>query len=58
MKNLLQSTQDIRLGRRFTFRQDNDPKQTAKTTQEWLRDDSLNILEWPSQNPDLNPIET
>ena len=29
----------------------------AKTTQEWLRDKSLNVLEWPSQSPDLNPIE-
>uniref|UniRef100_A0AAZ3PPQ2 Tc1-like transposase DDE domain-containing protein n=1 Tax=Oncorhynchus tshawytscha TaxID=74940 RepID=A0AAZ3PPQ2_ONCTS len=35
----------------------NDPKYTAKTTQEWLRDKSLNVLEWPSQSPDLNPIE-
>ena len=35
----------------------NDPKHTAKTTQEWLRDKSLNVLEWPSQRPDLIPIE-
>jgi hypothetical protein len=34
--NLLQSTQDLRLGRRFTFQQDNNPKHTAKSTQEWL----------------------
>ena len=27
------------------------------TTQEWLRDKSLNVLEWPSQNLQLNPIE-
>jgi hypothetical protein len=33
-ENLLQSTQDLRLGRRFTFQQDNDPKHTAKSTQE------------------------
>lgn len=34
-----------------------DPKHTAKTTQEWLRDNSVNVFEWPSQSPDLNPIE-
>ena len=53
-ENLLQSAQDIRLGRRFTFQQDNNPKHTAKTTQEWLWDKSLNVLDWPSQSPDLN----
>ena len=52
-ENLLQSTQDLRLGQRFTSQQDNHPKRTAKTTQEWLRDKSLNVLEWPSKNPDL-----
>ena len=24
---------------------------------EWFRDKSLNVLEWPRQSPDLNPIE-
>ena len=43
---LLQCAQDLRLGERFTFQQDNDPKHTAKTTQEWLWDKSLNVLEW------------
>ena len=52
-ENLLQSTQDLRLGQRFTFQQDNDPKHTAKTMQEWLRDMSLNVLEWPSQSSNL-----
>jgi hypothetical protein len=28
-----------------------------KTTQEWLWDTSLNVLEWSSQSSDLNPIE-
>ncbi|KAK9979248.1 hypothetical protein ABG768_012688, partial [Culter alburnus] len=56
-ENLLQSDQDLRLGRRFTFQQDNDPKHTAKITKEWLHNNSVTVLEWPSQSPDLNPIE-
>ncbi|KAG2465219.1 TC1A transposase, partial [Polypterus senegalus] len=56
-ENLLQSALDLRLGRRFIFQQNNDPKHTAKILKEWLQDDSVNVLEWPSQSPDLNPIE-
>ena len=37
-EDLLQSAQDLRLGQRLIFQQDNDPKHTAKTKQEWLRD--------------------
>ncbi|KAG2468313.1 TCB1 transposase, partial [Polypterus senegalus] len=56
-ENLLQSALDLRLGRQFVFQQDNDPKHTAKISKEWLQDNSVNVLEWPSQSPDLNPIE-
>ncbi len=56
-ENLFQSAQDLRLGWRFTFQQDNDPKHTAKITKEWLHNNSVTVLEWPSQSPDLNPIE-
>ena len=56
-ENLLQNAQALRLGLRFTFQQHNDPKHTAMTTQEWHRDRSLNVLELPTQSPDLNPIE-
>ncbi len=41
-ENLLQSAQDLRLGQRFTFQQDNDPKHTAKITKEWLHNNSFN----------------
>ncbi|KAG2457585.1 TCB1 transposase, partial [Polypterus senegalus] len=37
--------------------QENNPKHTAKISKEWLQDNSVNVLEWPSQSPDLNPIE-
>ncbi|CAJ0965354.1 unnamed protein product [Ranitomeya imitator] len=36
---------------------DNDPKHNAKATQEFIKAKKCNILEWPSQSPDLNPIE-
>ena len=54
-ENLLQSAQDLRMGQRLTFQQYIDPKHTAKTTQEWLRDRSLNVLEWPKPEPGLEP---
>ena len=50
-ENLCQSACDLRLGRRFTCQQDNDPKHTAKATLEWY------MLEWLSQSPDFKPIE-
>ena len=28
-----------------------------QTMQKWLRNKSLNVLEWPSQSPDWNPIK-
>ncbi|KAK3560375.1 hypothetical protein QTP86_006459 [Hemibagrus guttatus] len=37
--------------------QDNDPKHTSKSTSEWLKKNKMKTLEWPSQSPDLNPIE-
>uniref|UniRef100_A0A9J8B873 Tc1-like transposase DDE domain-containing protein n=1 Tax=Cyprinus carpio carpio TaxID=630221 RepID=A0A9J8B873_CYPCA len=29
----------------------------SNKTMEWLHNNSVTVLEWPSQSPDLNPIE-
>ena len=52
--NLLQSSRDLRLALRFNFQHDNNPKHTAKATLKWFKGKHLNVLEWPSQTPDLN----
>jgi uncharacterized protein (DUF2267 family) len=42
---------------KLIFRHDNDPKHAAKTVQDYLDDQEYEVLDWPSQSPDLNPIE-
>lgn len=42
-EKLIQRTQELRLGQRFTFQQDNNP---AKPTQERLRDLNVSVHRW------------
>jgi len=41
----------------FIYQQDNDPKHTAHVVRNYLANARINVLPWPSQSPDLNPIE-
>lgn len=45
----------------FIFQHDNDPKHTSKLCTNYLQSKEdegvLEVLEWPPQSPDINPIE-
>lgn len=45
----------------FVFQQDNDPKHSSKLCQGFLQQKQnekiLQVMKWPSQSPDLSPIE-
>lgn len=49
------------IGYGFEFQQDNDPKHTSHLCMNYLRSKEeegvLEIMDWPPQSPDINPIE-
>ena len=56
-ENLVPSARRLGLGHRWTFQKDNDLKHTSRSTQKWFLDNKSNVLQRPSQSPDLNPIK-
>lgn len=39
------------------FAQDNNPKHTSKRAKKWFADNSVKLLPWPAQSPNMNIIE-
>jgi transposase len=57
LKNNLNESASLMGLESFIFQQDNDPKHTSKVITEYLEQEKIPVLAWPSQSPDLNPIE-
>jgi hypothetical protein len=55
---LLQSLEFYGLGvDEVVFQQDNDSKHTSQRARQWFDEHGFELLDWPAQSPDLNPIE-
>lgn len=57
LKENLQISADLFQLEKYTFQQDNDPKHTSRLLKNYFIEKNITVLEWPSQSPDLNPIE-
>lgn len=44
-------------GTDWRLQQDNDPKHTSRVAKAFIKEERINVIEWPSNSPDLNPIE-
>lgn len=42
---------------RWVYMHDNDPKHTAARVKNWLQQQNIDVMPWPAQSPDINPIE-
>ena len=51
----------FQIGDNLVFQEDNDPKHSSNYCRNYLRRKEvagvLTVMNWPSQSPDLNPIE-
>jgi hypothetical protein len=56
-ENLFDSARKMGYNNDFIFQQDNDPKHTSMLASDYFKENEIETMDWPSQNPDLNIIE-
>jgi len=44
-------------GKNWRLQQDNDPKHTSRVAKDFIVENKIRTIDWPSNSPDLNPIE-
>jgi transposase len=44
-------------GKRWRYQQDNDPKHRSGVTKQFLEEEVPEVIDWPSNSPDANPVE-
>lgn len=57
LKNKLIPYTDETMPLKHIFQHDNDPKHRSQFVKSFLKEEKICVMEWPSQSPDLNPIE-
>lgn len=45
------------LGDDLIFQQDNASIHASKETKQWMQNNQIQVIDWPSLSPDLNPVE-
>jgi transposase len=56
-QHLKTSVRKLKLGRKWVFPMNNEPKHISKVATKCLKVNKVKVLEWPLQSPDLNHIE-